>query len=121
MRLEDPVYLSEPYVISRTWVFDPQANVPATASACEPIAEGPRFDVAGVVPHFLPGQNPFTGEMIQIYHLPIESVMGGAETMYPEYRKYLKDKYIRPEKCVRYCNADTTLGVITDGTGKPKP
>ena len=29
--------------------------------------------------------------------------MGGAETMYPEYRKKLQATYVRSEKCIRYC------------------
>jgi hypothetical protein len=45
--------------------------------------------------------------------------------MYPEYRKLLKDKYVPPEKCVRYCcgwgggqgNAAPGLRCITGGTG----
>jgi hypothetical protein len=119
-RIEDPAFLSEPYVVSRTWVLDPRANIAATSAACEPIAEVPRFDVQGVVPHYLPGKNPFVNEVSQMYHLPLEAVMGGAETMYPEYRKKLKDKYVRPEKCVRYCGQDATLGLITDGSGKPE-
>jgi len=55
------------------------------------------------VPHYLPGKNPFVDELTKDYHIPAEAVMGGAETMYPEYRKKLKDKYVAPEKCVRNC------------------
>jgi len=117
--IEDPVYLSEPYVISRTWQLNPQLTIAATASACEPISEVPRFDVPGVVPHFLPGKNPFVNELSQHYNIPVQTVMGGAETMYPEYRKQLKDKYKRPEQCTRYCGQDASLGLITDGSGKP--
>jgi hypothetical protein len=29
----------------------------------------------------------------------VEAVLGGPETMYPEYRKKLKDSYVIPEKC----------------------
>jgi hypothetical protein len=121
-RLDDPVYLTEPYVVSRSWQLDPRGNTAATSAACEPISEVPRFDVPGVVPHFLPGKNPFVDEVSKIYHIPVETVMGGAEEMYPEYRKKLKDKYGRPEKCIRYCGQNAPgLGLITDGSGRPQP
>jgi hypothetical protein len=120
-RLEDPVYLAEPYVVSRVWQLDPRTNIAATSAACEPIAEVPRFDVPGVVPHHMPGKNPFVNEVPQYYNLPVETVLGGAETMYPEYRQKLKDRYVRPEKCARYCGADATLGLIIDGSGQPQP
>jgi hypothetical protein len=34
--------------------------------------------------------------MTQRYNIPLEAVLGGPETMYPEYRKRLKDKYVPP-------------------------
>ena len=34
--------------------------------------------------------------MTQHYNIPVEAVVGGPETMYPEYRKKLKDKYVPP-------------------------
>ena len=42
------------------------------------------------VPHFLPGENPFLNEFAQSHGIPEQAVMGGAETMYPEYRLKLK-------------------------------
>jgi hypothetical protein len=120
--LEDPVYLTQPYVVSRAFLLDPHANIRTTEGACEPIPEVPELDIAGVVPHYLPGKNPFVGEMTQIYHIPVEAVLGGAETVYPEYRKKLKDAYVRPEKCVRYCGqASLGMHFIIDGSGKPQP
>jgi hypothetical protein len=120
--LEDPVYLTQPYVVSRIFRLDPRANIRTTEGACEPISEVPDLDVAGVVPHYLPGKNPFVNELTQIYHIPVEAVLGGAETMYPEYRKMLKDMYVRPDKCVRYCGQNAPgLHMITDGSGKPQP
>jgi hypothetical protein len=101
--IEDPIYLTEPYVVSRTWVLDPTANLPPTPAPCLPVQEVPRLSGDGTVPHFLPGKNPFTGEVTKLYHIPEEAVMGGADTMYPEYRKKLKANYVPPEKCARYC------------------
>jgi hypothetical protein len=101
--IEDPAYLTEPYIISGNWQFDPKAQIPKTPAPCMPEAEVAGLNGQGAVPHNLPGRNPFADEMTKMYHIPVEAVMGGAETMYPEYRKKLKDKYVAPEKCVRYC------------------
>jgi hypothetical protein len=120
--IEDPVYLTEPAVMLSVWEEDPHATVPRTSQPCEPIAEDLRL-ADGTVPHYLPGKNPFVNEVTGIYHIPEEAVLGGAETMYPEYRKKLKDKYVRPEKCDRYCCgpvSDPALKCIRDGTGKER-
>jgi hypothetical protein len=120
--IEDPIYLTEPYVISRISQLDPEANLPPTPAPCTPEPEVPRLAGDGVVPHILPGKNPFVDEMTKRYHLPKDAVMGGAETMYPEYRKKLKDNYVPPEKCVRYCcgwggMGGSNLGCIMRGSG----
>lgn len=118
--IEDPIYLTEPYVISRTNQLDPGANLPPTPAPCTPEVEVARLADNGVVPHILPGRNPFVDEVATLYHLPQEAVMGGADTMYPEYRKKLKASYVAPEQCVRYCcgwggaGADS-LGCIRGG------
>jgi hypothetical protein len=39
------------------------------------------------------------------YNIPLEAVVGGPETMYPEYRKKLKDKYVMPPPCKEGCGA----------------
>lgn len=122
--MEDPIYTTEPYVLATSWELDPKANAPRTPSACEPINESPRLeDQPGFVSHHLPGKNPYLNEFANSFHLPMEAVLGGAETMYPEYRKKLKDMYVAPEKCVRYCCGpifDPTVKCIRDGTGKPR-
>jgi hypothetical protein len=97
--VEDPVYLTEPLIRSHSWELDPKQQVLPTP--CEPVVEVPR--PKGVVPHFLPGENPFVTEVSKLYGIPLEAVRGGAETMYPEYRKTIKDKYVAPLKCERYC------------------
>ena len=101
--VDDPVYFEEPEVISRTWELDPTTDIRPTPAPCSPEAEVPRLDGDGKVPHLLPGKNPFVNEVTTYYHIPQEAVMGGAETLYPEYRKKLKAAYVPPEKCVRYC------------------
>jgi hypothetical protein len=86
MILYDPVYLEEPYLRSQTWVLDPATVV--VPEPCEPAVEVAR--PAGEVPHYLPGTNPNLTEMADRYGLPPDAVRGGAETLYPEYRKRIR-------------------------------
>jgi len=58
---------------------------------------------SGRVPHYLPGQNPFVDEMKRRYGIPVEAAMGGAETMYPEYRDKIKSTFVLPAKCAQNC------------------
>jgi hypothetical protein len=96
----DPAYLTEPYIRTGNWELDPsQPNT--VSSTCQPAVEIPRPE--GLVPHYLPGANPDLGEITKTHHIPLEAARGGAETMYPEYRNQLKEKYIAPAKCERYC------------------
>lgn len=99
---EDPVYFTEPLVVSRTWQMDPRGNV-ARQAACTAVTEIPRLEDTGEVPHYLPGENDEVGYMTSYYHLPAEAVLGYAETTYPEYRKKLKNVYTLPAACDRYC------------------
>jgi hypothetical protein len=101
--LEDPVYLSEPYVLTEVFRRDANANLfPLTA--CEPIEELPYLhENPGLVPHYLPGKNPFVDEVTKRYNIPLEAVLGGPETMYPEFRKKIKDKYVMPPPCTEGC------------------
>ena len=123
--IDDPVYLTEPDVISRTWQLDPTANLPPTPAPCMPTVEIPRLESDVSIPHSLPGKNPYLDEVTRTYHIPEEAVMGGGETMYPEYRKKLKADYVPPEKCIRYCcgwgggnpNPAAKLGCIINGQG----
>jgi hypothetical protein len=88
----DPIYLEEPYLRSRTWVYDPTVEVPP--EPCDPVVEIVR--PAGEVPHYLPGTNPFIRETADKFNLPLEGVRGGAATLYPEFRKKLRDQYVAP-------------------------
>jgi hypothetical protein len=94
--LEDPVYLAEPYVLTEIYRLTTGTNsFPLTA--CEPIEELPSLhENPALVPHYLPGKHPAMEEMTKRYNIPLEAVVGGPETMYPEYRKRLKDKYVAP-------------------------
>ena len=93
-RIDDPVYLAEPLHVSKEFTLSPtplnRAAVPCTV-AYEGIP-------TGKVPRYLPGQNPFVDEMTKTWGIPVEAVKGGPETMYPDYRKKIKDTYVRPAK-----------------------
>ncbi|HEY1756384.1 MAG TPA: hypothetical protein VGG72_13365 [Bryobacteraceae bacterium] len=99
--MNDPVYLTEPYVLTRSY------NLSTTPGAIggPPCVVGDEGVQEGRVPHYLPNQNPLLDEMKKLYGIPVEAAMGGAETMYPEYRDKIKDKFVLPAKCTRNCGA----------------
>lgn len=85
--VEDPVYLEEPFFRNRDYVLNEVDRI--GAYPCESVVEVvlPK----DYFPHYLPGQNPFLHEFAEKHGIPIEAAMGGAETMYPEYRERLKE------------------------------
>jgi len=97
--ITDPVMLTEPLVRSQTWILDPTQTI--GRDICETVPEVPK--AADYVPNHLPGTNPFLNEVADWYGLPREATRGGAETMYPEYRKKMGAPAVRPEMCDRYC------------------
>ena len=103
--IEDPVFLTEPFVRSDNWFLDPGQRL--AIFGCEYAAEVPKPE--GTVPHHLPGTNPNLREFSEWYGLPFEATRGGAETLYPEYRSKLSG-YKPPATCERYC---TCTGLLT--------
>lgn len=97
--LEDPIYLSEP--LHWTRVFRQSRNTVEQLDG--PCIQGDEGVPEGSVPHYLPGENPFADEMNKVYHVPLFASQGGAETMYPEFRKKMKDTFVPVEKCTRNC------------------
>ena len=97
--MEDPVYLTEPYILTRSYLLTP-TPVPSAGPPCIVGFEGVE---SGRVPHYLPGKNPFVDEMTRLYNIPREAAMGGAETMYPAFRDKIKDKFVIPPRCKRNC------------------
>ena len=85
----DPIYLTEPHVVSRVWQFDPRGSQP-DRSICNTANEVPTLEDTGVVPHYLPGQNPEKDFMVRTYNIPEEAAMGYSHTLYPEYRKTIR-------------------------------
>ena len=101
LEMDDPVYLTEPYILTRSYIL---SAVPVD-SAGPPCITGDEGVESGTVPHYLPGKNPFVDEMTRIYNIPREAAMGGAETMYPEFRDKIKGKFTPPPPCKRNCGA----------------
>lgn len=99
-RIDDPLYLTEPYYLTRTFKQDGVAPIKTVGPPC---IQGDEGVAEGFVPHNLPGRNNAEGEIQKLYNIPTEAAMGGAETMYPEYRKKLKDNFKVPESCARNC------------------
>jgi len=84
--VEDPVFLTEPFVRSSDWGREDNMRV-AGVFPCGPdqiTTEATGFEPHHV-PHMLPGQNDQLLEFQQKYRLPTEAALGGAQTMYPEF------------------------------------
>jgi hypothetical protein len=98
--VDDPVFLTEPLVRSESWYLDPGQQLPLMY--CEYTHEVPAPE--GAVPHHLPGKNMFLREVAEWYGLPAEATRGGAQTMYPEYRKVMGQPAAKPPaQCERFC------------------
>lgn len=99
--VHDPLYLTEPYIKSADFIAAPR-GVTTAAFGVEPPDRGnaafaqcfPREEVARpdqhYVPHYLPGENPFVGELARRLGIPVEATLGGADTAYPEYKDRLR-------------------------------
>lgn len=99
----DPIYLTEPMIRSSEYrLVLPMRIPPYPCTVVEEVARP-----AGVVPSYLPGQNPFLGDFGKKYNLPMEATLGGAATMYPEL----------PRKLLRERNG-AVKGAVTSTAGK---
>ena len=99
MVARDPVYLEEPEIVSKGFRL---SKTPLDyRDPCVPGFEG--REPGDGVPHFAPGENPFLDEFMKLYNLPREAVLGYRDTLYPEYRKKIKDTYVPPPPCAADC------------------
>jgi len=80
--IQDPVYLTETMVRSRDYAYSPAGQI--APYPCESVEEIIR--AKGVIPHHLPGTNTFLKEYQERHGIAAEGALGGAETLYPEYR-----------------------------------
>jgi hypothetical protein len=85
---DDPIFLAEPLVRSQEFIPIADVNTFVPFWTCEYIEEGEHQK--GKVPSYLAGENPWTAEYAATHDLPQEATLGGAETIYPEYRVRLK-------------------------------
>jgi hypothetical protein len=85
----DPLTLTEPFVRSQIFrrISEEGQNWLYPCESVVEIANRPR----GAVPHFLPGENPFIAEFGTKFHIPVAATLGGAETMYPEFQRKMKE------------------------------
>jgi hypothetical protein len=85
----DPATLTEPFVRSQVFrrISEEGQNWLYPCESVVEIANQPR----GAVPNFLPGQNPFVEEFAAKYKIPAAATLGGAETMYPEFQRKMKE------------------------------
>jgi hypothetical protein len=84
----DPVFLAEPLIKSQNY----QQNANSGGNwlwPCEYVDEVPGR-AQGAVPSYMPGENPFLTEYANRWKIPAAAVLGGPETMYPEYREKMK-------------------------------
>jgi hypothetical protein len=84
--INDPHYLTEPLVRTSDYVENKSQQI--APYPCQVVTEIDR--TMGVVPHHLPGNNPFLDEFSRRTGVPFEATRGGAETMYPEYMGKVK-------------------------------
>ena len=100
--IEDPIYLAEPLVLTKSFQVT-AVELPPAGPPCITTFEGTALD--GSVPHNDPEKNPFVDELTKMFGLPRDVVIGRPETLYPEYRKTIRDKYVAPAPCTRNCGA----------------
>jgi cyclase len=79
--VNDPVYLTEPFIRTTDYELDVRQQVPPYP--CGVVQEVDRKK--GEVPSFLPGTNPYMTEFATRHRLPVDAARGGADTMYPDY------------------------------------
>jgi hypothetical protein len=95
-RIEDPAYLETAYYLTKVYQLTGGPPIRIGGPPCPGGSEGVP---EGTVRHYLPGQNPFMNEIPTRYGIPLAAVLGGPETMYPEYHKQLRGAYVRPAVC----------------------
>jgi hypothetical protein len=79
--VEDPVYLSEPLVVTSNFLFNAASNR-LKPDSCLAAFEVPAPQ--GHVPHYLPGKNPHADTDRARRGISAETWLGGAKTMYPD-------------------------------------
>jgi hypothetical protein len=81
--IHDPAYLTEPMIRSRDYTYSVAGQI--APYPCESVEEVIR--PKGEIPNHLPGTNTFLKEYQKNHGVLEEGAMGGAKTLYPEYRQ----------------------------------
>jgi len=91
--VNDPVYLSEPFIRTTNFVLSLTASANAWGS-CGPQQTVDELPGAsnGYVPHHLPSDTAHIQEFSRKNAVPLEAARGGAETTYPEYSAKLQQR-----------------------------
>src|SRR5580704_15436099 len=97
--VNDPAYLTEPYIREASWVYAPKQAI--TPFPCELPAEGSLVP-AFTVPSNMPGKYPYLSDFAVEYGIPPEAALGGAETTYPEYIKKMKTMKTAPRTTTKH-------------------
>jgi hypothetical protein len=91
--VNDPVYLTEPLILTTDWVTDIGRQLSPNFCISSTEVDHPK----GWVAFHMPGQNQWLHEYSQRSGMPYEAARGGAETMYPEYQKKLATMSVPPK------------------------
>ncbi len=78
----DPVYLTEPLIRSTEYQLAVNQQIPPYPCTVVNEIDRPK----GFVPHYLPGTNPWVTDFASEYKIPMDVIMAGAASMYPEIR-----------------------------------
>ena len=102
--VNDPVFLSEPFIRTTNFVSSPASSANAWGH-CGPaqIVDELPGRARGEVPHYLPGQRAHIDDFLNDTGVPAEGARGGAETLYPEFAARLR------------------AGTAADGVPQPPP
>jgi hypothetical protein len=80
--IKDSAYLTETMIRSRDYIYSVAGQI--APYPCESVEEIVR--PKNVIPNHLPGTNTFLKEYQENHGIGAEGAMGGAQTLYPEYR-----------------------------------
>ena len=100
--IEDPMYLTEPEILSKNFQLD-SSPISPVGPPCVAGYEGTAGD--GKVPHYLPGANPSIDELTRTLRHPARSDAGRGRDDVPGVPEADQDKFVRPEKCTQNCGA----------------
>lgn len=117
--IDDPLYLSAPYVLSAVFSTGPSVevgNFPAMHSTCTPAEEEASTSNESAdndkVPSYL---TPPAGSVMyatKTYGIPHDAALGGEQTMYPDYIETVQPRYRQPRE---YCTIDCCGSQHADG------